>query len=460
MHYTRRLLDRQHSSIFVLALCVAAGAVAASCSSADEAPSDQVDAGGSDAAPAVDPAQTGDASTGDVDAGPDSDAPLFDGGPRAVDCGEAPCATSLVTTRGANPADLGEGFCALLHDGTVACWGAGGAGQLGRGDEAGTADSATAEPVLGVHDAVSLDHTCAVDKTGATFCWGTGPFLRSTSASTTTEKTAVELEIPSATKVAIGFTTGCALTGDGVLCWGGNTYAQVAPLEMQPSSAVLAPKAVDLPSGAPVQNIAVGNAAFATRSDGSVVSWGANPPLARVSSLFPDPYPLPIALSSVTSLDATEDNACATSFGVGYCWGTTLPKSLGTKNDEPILVRALPMAVQTPEPIVQIATTRTVTTTNPPQPQRWCAVGASGDVYCSGSNAGGQAGDGTKDFAYHAVRVVGLPGPAAQVRTTPNATCALLTSGKVYCWGTNFYGQLGNGKIKTASTSPQEVVLP
>ena len=81
-------------------------------------------------------------------------------------------------------------------------------------------------------------------------------------------------------------------------------------------------------------------------------------------------------------------------------------------------------------------------------------------MYCCGYNDGGQAGAGTKEPATYPVKVKGLPGPAAQVRTTPEATCVLLTIGKVYCWGTNFYGQLGNGNIREPSLSPHEVVLP
>jgi len=87
-------------------------------------------------------------------------------------------------------------------------------------------------------------------------------------------------------------------------------------------------------------------------------------------------------------------------------------------------------------------------------------VGASGSVYCWGNNASGQAGDGTKEYAFEAVKVEGLPEPAAEVKTTADTTCALLTNGKVFCWGANYYGQLGNGEIKVRSLVPQEVVLP
>ena len=72
----------------------------------------------------------------------------------------------------------------------------------------------------------------------------------------------------------------------------------------------------------------------------------------------------------------------------------------------------------------------------------------------------GQAGDGTKEFALSAVRVQGLPAPAAEVKVMPYSTCALLTSGKVYCWGNNAHGQLGSTTPTLSVSVPREVVLP
>lgn len=447
MHSTRRLLDRYWSSALVLTGCLAAGAAGASCSSssddAHDAPAiDTADAAGPDAQDLHDGEAT------DATTSPDSaDAAPFESAPRSVECASLPCATSLVTTLGAGATDLGEGFCALLDDGAVACWGAGGAGQLGRGEDAGLVDSPSAARVVGLANIVSLDHTCALDKDGAIFCWGTGPFLRDPGVATTTERTPVKLDIPPATKVALGPSVGCALASGGLLCWGSNTYGQLGPVEEIPSSSARDPQTVVLPSGAAVKELVLGNAAFAVRADKTSVSWGANPPLARISSLSLDPYPLPTTLGRIDTIDVAYDNACATASGVGYCWGVQEG-------------RTLPTPVQAPEPLVSIATTRTLTDLTPPRTQRWCAVGVSGAVYCWGYNAGGQAGDGTKDHAYEAVQVVGLPAPASQVKTTPDATCALLTSGKVYCWGTNLYGQLGNGLLKDPSPVPQEVVIP
>ncbi len=441
--------------------CLATASAVASCSSGGES---KVDLEKSDAA--VDASMTGaDADdAGVLDATPPRDAAPFDGGPLPVVCTTPPCATSLATTFGGSDArdapDRSEGFCALLADGTVACWGANGAGQLGRGDDAGTLDSPTAVRVVGLSDVTQLDHTCARDKSGGVWCWGTGPFLRSDAGAVTTERSPVKLPLPPAKSIGMGRNVGCAALDDGVVCWGTNDSGQLAPFESVPASAVIPPRPIELPSGAPIRDIAISAATFVVREDGTTSSWGANPPLARLSALFPDPNPSAIALERIASLDVALNAACATAGGIGYCWGASYSVAIGYQPDN--LDRALPEPVVAPEPLVQIATTRVTFTTLGAvvQPQRWCAVAASGSVYCWGYNAGGQAGDGTKNHAFEAVRVQGLPAPAAQVKTMLQSTCALLTNGKVYCWGTNYYGQLGNGKLRTPSLVPQEVVLP
>ncbi len=452
MRSTRRLLDR-HSLAVVILSCVGPAGAAASCSREDVEMGRIESDAGSDAPPQLHE----DAS---VDA-PPPDAGAFDGAPLPVACESTPCATSLVTTLGANVSDRSEGFCALLSDGTVACWGAGEAGQLGRGEDASIANSATAARVVGLSGIVSIHHTCAIDSAGAVHCWGTGPYLVDDASPTSMERTPVKLPLPRATKVSVSSSTGCAAVETGVVCWGLNHNGQIAPFDYASYGKVFPPQAIPVPAGAPISELVVGAASFVVREDGSSSSWGANPPLGRASPLFPDPFPMPVELDGISNMDVAHDNACAVAGGIGYCWGAII-ESPG----EPISTteRAIPAPVATPTPIVQIATTRTFVDTEfgarIVQPQRWCASAASGDVYCWGYNASGQVGDGTKNDALNAVKVAGLPGPAAQVKTTPDATCALLTSGKVYCWGSNFYGQLGNGTIKVASLVPKEVVLP
>lgn len=458
MHFTKRLFERPFPGVLVVSL-LAVGAVSmtASCSSDPDARAiaEELDAGPIDAS-APDVTDLPD-DGGMVDAGPSlSDAATSDAGPRPVACASDSCATSLVTTFG-----LG-GYCALLNDRTVACWGQNSSGQLGRGPAAGTVESATPARVEGLSNIVSLDHTCALDGDGAMWCWGRGPYLRSPSSAFTNESAPVKLSIPPATRAAtyVGnvfdptpdtisiaeYGVGCGLVSDGLLCWGKNEKAQIAPLQNPYANLALAPQLVPLPPGAKVRSIHLGMASFILLEDGTLLSWGHNPSIGRVSSLFPDPHPKRVPLTGVTSVDTFETVACATAQGSAYCWRDIIDLA------ESFHAHALPQHIPTPEPVVQVSTMGRPNT-------RVCAVGVSGDVYCWGKNNKGQLGDGTRNDADTPVKVVGLPGPASEVRTTDTSTCALLTTGKVYCWGEDRYGQLGGG-TKKPSLVPREVLLP
>ena len=455
MHFTRRLLDPRRSGLFVALSVLAAAAAAVSCSSSDEPSEPPLTDAGADT---MEPTDAPDDSSG-------RDAGIFDGQPLPVVCESSPCATALVTTLGRSVEDKGEGFCVLLDDGTVACWGANGAGQLGRGEGEGEAlvDSSTPARVAGLSNITSLDHTCAVDKSGGVWCWGTGPFSWAADGgvASATYTTPVKLALPPVTKVARSFETACAVVGADVQCWGSNALGQLGPLT---ETFTGEPTRVALPNGAAASALEVGNATFVLRADGSVVSWGSNPGIGRVSPSFPDPLPQLVSLARVMQIDSAYDNTCAVANGIGYCWGARVTPFKGT-----VIDRALPEPVAASEPLVQIATTRSegyvLNTDNKVRdfkPYRWCAVASSGSVYCWGFNESGQAGTGTEEYVTRAAMVVGLPEKAlvAQVKTTVNTTCALLTSGKVYCWGSNYNGQLGNGLNRGKSLAPAEVVLP
>ena len=453
MHFTRRLLDPRRSGLFV-SLSLLAAAVAVGCSSSDEPTREPLSDAGADASDMVDASDASDAGR---------DASPFGGRPRAVECASSPCATALVTTLGRSVDEDAEGFCVLLDDGTVACWGGNQAGQLGRGEAEGTplVDSSVAARVAGLSNVASLDHSCAVDKSGGVWCWGTGPFAwtEDGGAVSTTRTTPVKLALPPVTKVARSFETACAVVGADVQCWGSNALGQLGPLS---ETFTGQPKRAALPNGAAASALEVGNATFVLREDGSLVSWGNNPGIGRVSPSFPDPLPQVVSLARVTQIDSAYDNTCAVANGIGHCWGARVTPYEGT-----VLERALPVPVATPERIVQIATTRSEVHAVQDavldfKPYRWCAVGDSGSVYCWGFNASGQAGSGTEEYAPRAVRALGFPEETfvAQVKTTINTTCALLTNGKVYCWGGNYNGQLGKGLNRGKSLVPTEVVLP
>jgi hypothetical protein len=74
-----------------------------------------------------------------------------------------------------------------------------------------------------------------------------------------------------------------------------------------------------------------------------------------------------------------------------------------------------------------------------------CALSDTGTLKCWGSNNVGQLGDGGTTTSHVPVSVKGLPTTVEGLTTTDDATCALLTGGTVWCWGSNNKAALGNG---------------
>ena len=84
-----------------------------------------------------------------------------------------------------------------------------------------------------------------------------------------------------------------------------------------------------------------------------------------------------------------------------------------------------------------------------------CALTSSGSVLCWGSNEYGQLGNGTTANSTAPVYVVGLPSAAVSVTTGYDSTCVLIDTGTVWCWGNNASGQLGNGTFIQSSVPIQ-----
>ena len=87
-----------------------------------------------------------------------------------------------------------------------------------------------------------------------------------------------------------------------------------------------------------------------------------------------------------------------------------------------------------------------------------CVLTSVGGVKCWGYNGYGELGDGTHTDRSIPQDVPGLTsGVVAVFSAAGQSTCAVTTAGGVKCWGSNYYGELGDGTTNPRST-PVDVV--
>ncbi len=151
------------------------------------------------------------------------------GGSRQVRCvGAWTGAISNVTDPQALAVGDGHG-CAIEDGGSVVCWGANGAGQLGDGTMSSRPGAAGVIQLGGATAiAAGAEHTCAVISTGHVYCWGAnsagqvGPGVGATAPMATEVPT-----INDAVDVAAGRNFTCALrAGGAVTCWGDGRWGR------------------------------------------------------------------------------------------------------------------------------------------------------------------------------------------------------------------------------------------
>jgi alpha-tubulin suppressor-like RCC1 family protein len=101
-----------------------------------------------------------------------------------------------------------------------------------------------------------------------------------------------------------------------------------------------------------------------------------------------------------------------------------------------------------------------------------CGLRSDGSLWCWGSYGGGQLGDGRVSDGSAAaypqptpIRVLAAEGDEAEhwrdwvdVTAGQFHTCGRRDDGSLWCWGSNVYGQLGNGDPGLISTQPVRVV--
>ena len=290
-----------------------------------------------------------------------------------------------------------EAVCALRGSGTLWCWGSNGSGRFGNGNT-----TSTSVPVIAggsytdwVRYHLGNNHsTCGVRSTGQGYCWGHN--------------------------------------GNSQLGIGGAGGTYTSPTEI-------------IGSYTDWQDIAVATYNACGVRGGAVYCWGSNGGSFGNNTSSGEtgtPTPASGGISDFEEIDIFGSSVCARrSTGQLYCWGTNGEGQGGNGTTDWLGVPTEVSGGHTDWGMFALGSGYT------------CGMRSGGTVYCWGSRRGGQA---LSNNAEVPSEVVGGHNTWQDISASGDHTCGV-RDGRVYCWGNNDNGQIGNGASYGSVTTPTEV---
>jgi alpha-tubulin suppressor-like RCC1 family protein len=376
----------------------------------------------------------------------------------------APLAGGL--TIGSPPAMAATVPAAAATGGAALVWGTNDSGQLGTGSDSLPSLVPVTLPVPAGTTITSVragcDHGVALTGAGRVLAWG-NDFVGALGDghSGDVNRKAAAVRLPKGTKVK-SIASGCqfslALTTAGqVLAWGTNAQDELG--DGVSGGLRSAPVRVRLPGGVKIRAISAGGFfGLALSTTGRVYGWGDDGSGQLGNGTVGPSFRIPVRVhlpggTKVTALAGGGSSSFAlTARGAVLAWGENILGELGRGNE-----------------------TRTISTpgrTLLPKGTRVRSMAAGGDhalaltttgkLFAWGANGSGQLGNGRVNSA--ADRPVRVRLPAA-VKVTAiaaglNHSLALTSTGRILAWGDNSVGELGTGSSAAASDTPHQVTLP
>jgi alpha-tubulin suppressor-like RCC1 family protein len=263
-----------------------------------------------------------------------------------------------------------------------------------------------------------------------------------------------------AQKLAAGGSSTCAIApSGGVVCWGGNEYGELGTGSKEPAKSVVPVPVADSEKGI----VALSGSAFAycaLSDDGRSRCWGDS---AFGQSSVNGGAPKPIHAVWYLPLDVPKLGEGITQLRSGLYYGAALTvdgrvRTWGLEGHGQLGLGTIDTGVIPND--VPVPDLRFVDLAASPAGAFTCAVTSTGDVYCWGANERGQLGDGTLADRSTPGKVLGLSNRAVQVTCGRAHACALLETTRVACWGAADLGQLGKGKAEARPVAEVITSLP
>ncbi len=358
--------------------------------------------------------------------------------------------------------------CVLDADGNAWCWGQGQGGRVGTGD---TLARAVPTRVVGGHRFVALaaggGSTCGLTSSGEAWCWGLGDShqlgtaapevcLVSGSVNGTAGCATSPVQVATSARfveLSVGAPFACGRTAAGeVWCWGRNDSLELGQALAQGTSGP-----VRVPSLPALAHISSGLVhACGLTATGAAWCWGNNT-FAQIDSVAINTPVAPAralaAPAAYATLTAGATITCATTAaGQAFCWGMDYYGSLGSGTVASGTRQLTPSPVAGGIGFARVVPSRSNHVYGPA-----CGLTASGAAYCWGANSRGQLGAPDVPLACPAIVTpyvnvgcsatpVPVQGPSLRaIAVGAEFACGVDNDGRIWCWGANEFGQLGNG---------------
>ena len=356
----------------------------------------------------------------------------------------------------------GNNYTCAIKNGGAYCWGSNNVGQLGDGT-----NITRTEPtkVLNLDKNVTKisakhEHTCAI-KDGALFCWGAGGLGR------TGLKDGHDLSPPkrvegltrNVKEVGVGGGHTCVIQDDNVKCFGWNALGQLGNGNKNNSfEPVLA-----LKGG--VTKLSVGKDSACAIQNDILKCWGYNKHNhtkleSNEDVLLPERvFKMP---GQVKDVSVGDIHTCAISSGGVYCFGSNSGGKLGDgalsffkkekkhdkkehkDNREHPFIKLLKQ-----KEVISVSGLNEGVTSIDSSDSNTCAI-KEGSLKCWGNNMAGFLFLKSRTDTNFPDDVIGVDFRVKQIASGFNHRCVISSDDKLYCWGYNGFGQIGNKKASGA----------
>jgi alpha-tubulin suppressor-like RCC1 family protein/Tfp pilus assembly protein PilE len=160
--------------------------------------------------------------------------------------------------------------------------------------------------------------------------------------------------------------------------------------------------------------------------------------------------------------DVSNYGTCALDYGgYAYCWGRASNGGLGNNTSSGNMNKPTPVYKSG---VLNGLTVQSISVGSPSNEETVCAIASDSKLYCWGSDNGGLLGNSavtTNSLVPISIDTSGLLSGKSILKSKVGlgpANCVVASDNKIYCWGTGTVGQLGQGAY-ASSEVPVAVVM-